>query len=50
MMKKYRLTWEKKNAQNGKTIINTIYMKPNFPVIKESSGRKRRTKKLVKEG
>ena len=36
MMEKYRLTSEGngwKNAQNGKIIINTIYMKPNFPKI-----------------
>ena len=37
--KKYcRLTSEgngRKNAQNDKTIINTIYMKPDFPTIKK---------------
>ena len=25
----------RKNAQNDKTIINTIYMKPDFPTIKK---------------
>ena len=38
MMEKYRLTSEGngwKNAQNVKIIINTIYMKPNFPKIKK---------------
>ena len=25
----------RKNAQNGKTIINTIYMKQNLPIIKK---------------
>ena len=36
--KKYRLTSERnfrKNAQNNKIIINTIYMKPCFPIIKK---------------
>ena len=37
-MEKYRLTSERnvgKNAQNDKIIINTIYMKPCFPIIKK---------------
>ena len=37
-IKKYRLTSEgngRKNAHNYKTIINTIYMKPDFPEIKK---------------
>ena len=25
----------RKNAQNDKIIINTIYMKPDFPIIKK---------------
>ena len=36
--KKYRLTSERnvrKNAHNNKIIINTIYMKPCFPIIKK---------------
>ena len=36
--KKYRLTSEgnaRKNAQNYKAIINTIYIKPDFPRIKK---------------
>ena len=40
MMKKYRLTSEgngRIHAQNDKTIINTIYMKPDFPIIKKLS-------------
>ena len=35
---KYRLTSERnvrKNAKNNKIIINTIYMKPRFPIIKK---------------
>ena len=38
MMEKNRLTSERnigKNAQNDKIFINTIYMKPCFPIIKE---------------
>ena len=27
------------NAQNDKTIINTIYMKPDFPIIKKIGGK-----------
>ena len=26
----------RKYAQNDKTIVNTIYMKPDFPIIKKS--------------
>ena len=26
---------DRKNAQNDKTIINAIYMKPGFPIIKK---------------
>ena len=36
---KYRLTSEgtgRKNTQNNKTVINTIYMKPDFPIIKKN--------------
>ena len=39
MMKKYRLTSEgngRNHVQNDKTIINTIYMKPDFPIIKKN--------------
>ena len=35
-MEKYGVTSEgnvRKNAQNGKIMINTIYMKPDFPII-----------------
>ena len=38
MMEKYRMTSEgcgMKNAQNDQTIINTIYMQPNFSIIKK---------------
>ena len=28
---------KKKNAQNDKTIINTIYMTPDFPIIKKDA-------------
>ena len=38
MMKKYRLTSEgngRNNAQNDKAIINTVYMKPDIPIIKK---------------
>ena len=38
--KKCRLTSERnlgKNTQNDKIIINTIYMKPYFPIIKKLS-------------
>ena len=38
MMGKYRLTSEGnagKNAQNDKTIINNVYMKPDIPIIKK---------------
>ena len=37
-MEKYRLMSKgngRKTAQNDKTIINTIYMKPDFPMIKK---------------
>ena len=38
-MEKYRLTLERngsKDAQNDKTIINTIYEKPDFPIIEKN--------------
>ena len=38
MMKKYRLFSERNgrnNAENDETIINTIYMKPGFPIIEK---------------
>ena len=38
MMEKNRLTSERnigKNAQNDKIFINTVYMKPCFPIIKK---------------
>ena len=38
MMKKYRLTSEgngRNHAQNDKTIINTICMQPDIPIIKK---------------
>ena len=37
-MEKYRLTSEgngRENAPNDKRIINTIYMEPDFPIIKK---------------
>ena len=37
-MEKYRLTSEgnaMQNAQNDETIISTIYMKTDFPIIKK---------------
>ena len=37
--KSYRLTSEgnvRKNTQNDKTIINTIYLKPDIPLIKKN--------------
>ena len=40
MMQKYRLTSERngrKDARYNKTIINTIYVKPDFSVIKKMS-------------
>ena len=39
MIEKYRLASEgngRKNAQNDKTIITIIYMKPDFPIIKKT--------------
>ena len=38
-MEKYRLTLERngrKDAQNDKTIINTIDEKPDFPIIEKN--------------
>ena len=38
MIEKYRLTSEgnvTKDAQNHEIIINTNYMKPDFPIIKK---------------
>ena len=29
----------RKNAQNDKIIINTIYMKPDVPIIKKIAGK-----------